>query len=121
DQRGGGDDDPVPVDLDRADRERDGVDHPADSSAEGAGSCAAAWGNRSRCRRTGKSHIHTPVTTRVATPPITTDGTVPHHDAVTPDSNSPSSFEAPMKTLFTALTRPRISSGVSSWTSRCRM
>ena len=28
-----------------------------------------------------------------------------------PDSNSPSSFDAPMKTVFTAETRPRIASG----------
>ena len=51
----------------------------------------------------------------------TTAGTVPNHAAVTPDSNSPSSFEAPMNTALTALTRPRISSGVSSCTSRWRM
>jgi hypothetical protein len=31
------------------------------------------------------------------TPPITTAGTVPNHVAVTPDSNSPSSFDAPTK------------------------
>ena len=42
-------------------------------------------------------------------------------DTPGPDSNSPSSFDAPMKTEFTALTRPRISSGVSSWTRRWRM
>ena len=47
-----------------------------------------------------------PATVSVAAPPITTAGTIPHQAAVSPDSNSPSSFEAPMKTEFTALTRP---------------
>ena len=49
-----------------------------------------------------------------------TAGTTPHQAAVTPDSNSPSSFDAPMNTAFTALTRPRMTSGVCSCTSRCR-
>ena len=44
-------------------------------------------------------------------------GTAPSHCAVSPDSNSPSSLLAPMKTMLTALTRPRIASGVASWTS----
>ena len=35
--------------------------------------------------------------------------------AVAPDSNSPSWLDAPMNTESTALTRPRIASGVSSW------
>ena len=43
-------------------------------------------------------------------------GTVPHHQAVTPDSNSPRSDEPLTKIEFTAATRPRISSGVSDWT-----
>jgi hypothetical protein len=43
-----------------------------------------------------------------------TDGTVPIHAAVIPDSSSPSSFEAPTKTMFTALTRPRIAAGVAT-------
>ena len=38
-----------------------------------------------------------------------------------PDSNSPSWFDVPMKIAFTALTRPRISSGVSSCTSASRI
>ena len=46
-----------------------------------------------------------------------TAGTVPNHEAVSPDSNSPSWFELPMNIEFTALTLPRISSGVFSWTS----
>jgi hypothetical protein len=37
-----------------------------------------------------------------------------------PDSNSPSWFDVPMKSELTALTRPRISSGVSSCTSEER-
>src|SRR5829696_151309 len=56
----------------------------------------------------------------VATPPNTTARTVPNHLAVTPDSNSPSSLDAPMNMEFTALTRPRIASGVSSCTSSWR-
>src|SRR5262249_18221415 len=60
-------------------------------------------------------------TTSVPTPPITTEGTVPNHAAVTPDSNSPSWFDEPMNTELTALTRPRISSGVCSWTSDDRI
>ena len=40
--------------------------------------------------------------------------------AVTPDSNSPSWLDAPMKIEFTALTRPLISSGVLIWTRVCR-
>ena len=39
---------------------------------------------------------------------------------MTPDSNSPSSFEAPMKRLDTAVTRPRIGSGVTICTSDWR-
>ena len=54
-------------------------------------------------------------------PPRTTAGTVPNQPAVTPDSNSPNWFEAPMKTMSTALTRPRISSGVMSCTSVARI
>ena len=44
-------------------------------------------------------------------------GTKPNHAAVVPDSNSPNSFDAPINTEVTALTRPRISSGVCSCTS----
>ncbi len=52
---------------------------------------------------------------------FTTAGTAPMSAAATPDSKAPSSFEAPMKTAFTALTRPRMPSGVSSCTSMWRM
>src|SRR6202453_4879673 len=56
-------------------------------------------------------------TTRIVTmPPPTTEITGPNHAAVMPDSNAPSSFEVQMKTLFTAETRPRMVSGVRSWT-----
>ncbi len=47
-------------------------------------------------------------------PPSTTAGTAPIKAAATPDSNAPSSFDALMKTISTALTRPRSSSGVTS-------
>ena len=60
------------------------------------------------------------VTAIVPMPPITTAGTVPISAAETPARNSPSSFEAPTKTLFTALTRPRTWSGVQSWISVSR-
>src|ERR1700716_2766270 len=66
------------------------------------------------------TRAHNTVTSRVAAPPSTIAGTKPNHAAVTPDSNSPSSFDAPMNTEFTALTRPRISSGVFSCTSNDR-
>ena len=75
---------------------------------------AAARPAGRRGRATGKSLHHTPATTTVAIPPITTAGTAPISAAATPDSNAPSSFEALMKTISTAFTRPRTSSGVTS-------
>src|SRR5207302_11398887 len=63
-----------------------------------------------------------PITTRmVPIPPPTTEMTGPNNAAVSPDSSAPNSFEVPMKILFTAETRPRISSGVTSWTIEPRM
>src|SRR5947209_18034411 len=56
----------------------------------------------------------------VPTPPVTTEMTGPNNCATRPDSNPPNSFEVPMNRLFTADTRPRISSGVSNCTSVCR-
>ena len=109
---------PYQCTLDGADLEGDGVDPPADSSAgprpRPPRPPEAPTGTGRAAKGAGKSRVQTPPTTSVATPPMTTDGTTPHQAAVTPDSNSPSSFEAPMKTEFTALTRPRIASGVSS-------
>src|SRR5208282_1675005 len=70
--------------------------------------------SRSTSRKVGNIRYHTATITSVPTPPITTAGTVPNHVAVTPDSNAPSSFDAPTNSLFTALTRPRIPSGVAS-------
>src|SRR5438128_980498 len=43
----------------------------------------------------------------VSAPPATTAVTAPSTDAATPDSNAPSSFDALMKTISTASTRPR--------------
>ncbi len=77
-------------------------------------------GKRPIRQRSGKKRVQDQATSTVATPPTTTAGTTPHQAAVTPDSNSPTSFEAPMNTAFTALTRPRIASGVASCTSRLR-
>src|SRR6202040_4231298 len=54
-------------------------------------------------------------------PPPTTEITGPKSAAVNPDSNAPNSFDVPMKMLFTAETRPRISSGVTSCTIEPRM
>ena len=53
----------------------------------------------------------------VPIPPNTTAGTVPNSPAVMPARNSPSSFEAPMNSEFNEPMRPRILSGVASWTS----
>src|SRR5215471_8064494 len=74
----------------------------------------------SALRNSGNSHIHSTTTRIVPTPPITTAGTAPNQCAVSPDSNCPTSFDAPINTEFTALTRPRISSGVPNCTSVCR-
>ena len=57
----------------------------------------------------------------VPTPPINTAGTTPNKAAVKPDSNSPSWFDVPINIEFTALTRPRISSGVWICTREDRM
>ena len=57
----------------------------------------------------------------VAIPPATTLVTVPTSAATAPDSKAPSSFEALMKTISTALTRPRSSFGVISATVVERM
>src|SRR5260221_465218 len=69
-------------------------------------------------------------TTTVPNPPTTVDRIAPvamlfaiigpNKCWVTPDSKPPSSLDVPMKRLFTADTRPRFSSGVSSCTSVCR-
>src|SRR5690349_11788029 len=67
------------------------------------------------CLSGGNSFIHSATTANVPMPPNITAGTVPIRAAVVPDSNSPSSLEAPMKSMETADTRPRIASGVESW------
>src|SRR3712207_9230481 len=56
----------------------------------------------SRSRKAGNSRAHSAATATVPTPPITTAETAPTRAASAPDSNSPSSFEAPTKTLLTA-------------------
>src|SRR5690606_25669208 len=83
-------------------------------------SSRAGFGKPSIFQSTGNQRAHRPVTASVATPPMTTDLTVPHHLALRPDSKSPSSFEAPMDTALTGLTRPGKLSGVSRCTSRWR-
>ncbi len=62
-----------------------------------------------------------PPTASVAAPPSTTAGTVPNAWPITPDSNAPSSFDAPMNTFSTARTLPRVSLGVTSGTRVARM
>lgn len=54
-------------------------------------------------------------TMRVIAPPKITEGITPRSFAANPDSKAPISFDEPMKMLFTAATRPFISSGVNSW------
>src|SRR5215475_12704914 len=72
-------------------------------------------------RVSGQRHA-TPSTTRIVPiPPATTEMTGPNNAAVSPDSSAPNSFDVPMKMLFTDDTRPRISSGVTSWTMEPRM
>ena len=70
--------------------------------------------SRSTRASAGKSFHQAAATTMVAAPPSTTAGTAPMSAAATPDSNAPSSFDALMKTISTAVTRPRSSSGVTS-------
>src|ERR1035437_9136666 len=71
-------------------------------------------------RNSGNRRLHNTTIRIVPTPPTTTAGNAPHHAAVTPDSNCPTSFDVPMNIMLTALTRPRISSGVEICTSVCR-
>ena len=94
---------------------------PAAWTAASAVSEVAAFTSVSRCSSAGNKRIHNPAMTSVPTPPRTTEPTGPSHAAVAPDSNSPSWFYAPMKIELTALTRPRMASGVSSCTSDWRM
>jgi len=53
-------------------------------------------------------------------PPVTTANVALVTAATSPDSTAPSWFDAPMKSMFTLLTRPRNSSGVLSCTVVCR-
>ena len=57
----------------------------------------------------------------VTMPPTSTDGTEPMAPAIMPARKSPSSFEALMATELTALTRPRMPSGVAICTRVWRM
>src|SRR4051794_38811256 len=88
---------------------------------------ASAGSGGSRCssepKRRSSGHITdtTATVTNVITPPNTTDGTSPRKLAATPDSNSPSSLLEPMKMTLTAVTRPRIESGVRSCNTVCRI
>ena len=74
-------------------------------------------GKRSVLRRAGKPNHQPTATNTDATPPITIAMAGPKSWPVTPDSNAPSSFDAPMSTISIASTRPRISAGVTSGTS----
>ena len=72
-------------------------------------------------RNDGNSRHQTATTPSVSTPPSVTAGATPSTEPRTPDSNAPSSLEAPMNTFSTAITRPRIASGVASGTIVARM
>jgi hypothetical protein len=61
-----------------------------------------------------------PTTSKVATPPTTTEPTGRTRRRSRPTRTRPSWLLAPMNIELTAPTRPRISSGVSSCTSVCR-
>ena len=76
--------------------------------------------SRSTFLSSGKPSAYARTTSKLPIPPRTTAFTAPNHAAVIPDSNSPSSFDATTNIMLTALTRPRISFGVFSWTSVCR-
>ena len=77
--------------------------------------------NRSAVRNRGNSQAQTAVTAIAPSPPNATAPTGPRTRAVTPLSNSPSSFDAPMNSVATADTRPRIRSGVAICTRLCRV
>ncbi len=62
-----------------------------------------------------------PATTIVRKPPPAIDHGRPNARAVTPLSNAPNSFDAPMNTPSTADTRPSWSSGVTNGTIEPRM
>ncbi len=69
--------------------------------------------SRSR-RASDENHlVHSAATSSVPIPPTTTEPTGQSKAAAAPESNSPSSLLAPINSELTALTRPRISSGVS--------
>src|SRR6516162_5013448 len=80
-----------------------------------------------KCRICGQIAATASTTSRVPTPPETTEIIAPvaiafptagpNIWATKPDSNPPSSLEVPMKRLLTAETRPRFSSGVSNCTN----
>src|SRR5690606_35582406 len=81
----------------------------------------AASSKRSTWRRLLKANIQPPVTARVQKQPSKAAGTAPNQAALVPARNSPSSLEEPMNSMFTALTRPRMASGVLNWISDERM
>ena len=84
------------------------------SPRAGAPGCRAATARESRAT-TARPPRRCPRRPAAPSPPA------PARAAVAPDSNSPSWLLAPMNTELTALTRPRMSSGVSSCTRVWRM
>src|SRR5882724_4091820 len=77
--------------------------------------------NRPSRRNSGKRIIQSPATARVPSPPSRTAGTAPSSAAARPDSKAPSWLEVPVKSECTALTRPRIPSGVRTCARETRM
>ena len=70
--------------------------------------------NLLRPSKVGKNLAHARTITTVPIDPIKIELTGPKKLAVTPDSNSPSSFDAPIKMAFTDETLPLMWSGVSN-------
>src|SRR3954447_15721715 len=89
------------------------------SASAGSGGCSLS--SAPSRDNSGQMTDTTATVTSVITPPKTTEGTRPNKLAVTPDSNSPSSLLEPMKMTLTAVTRPRIESGVNSWSTVWRI
>ena len=72
-------------------------------------------------RSAGNTKVKVAAMATVTKPPPAMAHGNPNARAATPLSNAPSSFDAPMNTPSTALTRPICSSGVTSGTIAPRM
>jgi hypothetical protein len=68
-------------------------------------------------RNSGNSAAQSATINKVPMPPSNAAQAAPNKAATAPDSNPPNSLEVPMNMPLTALTRPRITSGVATCTS----